>query len=77
MRTIRAIVQLVVDLPGILARKTEVVRDLLQSRAIFHHHMKTFERVRAVFFLEFPLEFIRWSNIKLVSPVRYGRGANV
>lgn len=77
MVAIRTVVELIVDLSGILAGKPEVVGNFLQGSPVLDHHVKTLERIRAILFFKLPLELICRSDVELVSPVRNRRGANI
>src|SRR6266571_5376322 len=74
MLAVRTVIDLVIDLSSIFAAKTKITSNLLQGCTVFYHHIKAFKSVRAIFFFEFPLEFVSWLDMEFVAPVRYRRG---
>ena len=77
MLTVRAMVELIIDLACVFAAKPEVASDLLQGSAIFDHHIKAFKSIRPVFFFKLPLELVGRLDMKFVPPVRDRRGSYI
>src|SRR5713101_993023 len=77
MFTVGAMIKLIVNLSGVLATKTKIASNLLQSCTIFYHDIKAFKSIRAIFLFKLSLKFVGWLDIEFVAPVRYCRSTYV